>query len=127
MTKARIAIMVMLGVVVVAIGAAYLYNANLHRVHEENLAKAERFNQEFSQYLSLGAPWSAVDEYLRSHSVLEVLPQSRGDKTEYWITLTRERSVVFGCGEGSVGLVMLFGSDRRLEGVRVSSWSMDCL
>lgn len=127
MPKARVAILVVLGAVVVAIGAACLYNANLHRVHDENLAKAERFNQEFSRYFSRGAPWSAVDEYLRSHSVLDVLPQSRGDKTEYWITLTRERSVVFGCGEGSVGLVMLFGADHRLESVRVSSWSMDCL
>jgi hypothetical protein len=127
MTKTRLSTLVILAVVVAAIGAAWLYNTKLHRVHAENVANAERFNQEFGQHFSRGAPWAAVDEYLRSHSVLDVLPQSRGDKTEYWITLARERSVVFGCGEGSVGLVILFAADHRLESVRVSSWSMDCL
>jgi hypothetical protein len=116
-----------LAVVVVLAALAWLDSANRHRIHAENLKNAERFSQEFQSAFRSGATSTSVDEYLRARSVVDVLPQSRGDKTEYWVTLVRERSVVFGCGDGSVGLVLLFAADHSLESVRVSSWSMDCL
>jgi hypothetical protein len=126
MRQLAIGLALLAAIVVVIVVVDQIDMANRRRAHAENMKNVERFNEGFQQRFAQGAPSAAVDNYLRSKPV-SFFHQARGEKTEYWVTVVRERAIWRFCGMGSAGLVILFGADHRLESVRVSFWSMDCL
>ena len=106
------------------------------RIHAEHLAKAAEFKRQFDDQLPQGSPLAAVDDYLQDKPVtvvrsLDFLPQSGGGHRRVigrlMIETAKEKSLIFGCGSASVGVVAQFTNEERLEKSEVTSWSFDCM
>jgi hypothetical protein len=121
------------GLALVAI-AAVIVGCNgpaLRRIHADNMLKAERFEQDFKERFSERAKLSDIDAYLLTRLVK--VKRSIGDSSGrsfvqlLMIEVENERSLTWGCGRSSVGIIAGFTTDGRLLNTRVSSWSDECL
>jgi hypothetical protein len=111
---------------VAAIGLAVDHQL-VQRTHDRNMLTAEQFKREFDQQVPVGASLKAVEDYLSSKPV-RAQPDISSDNfvRELIIEVVSERSPIWGCGRGSVGIIAKF-TEERLQRTELADWSFDCL
>jgi hypothetical protein len=96
------------------------------RIHAEHMAKAQEFKATFDRDVKPGATFSQVLLYLKAHDLhldSDVPPfEGRGELT---VEMFTEKSPLWYCGTGSVGLLLRF-RENKLTQAEASSWSFDC-
>jgi hypothetical protein len=106
------------------------------RIHGENLQRAEAFRRGLDERFPTGTPLAAVDDYLRTQpvsvhrTIKPVTGTDSGQLTrvdELMIEVANEKSLTFGCGRHSVGVIAKFAPAQLLQSLEVSSWSFDCM
>ena len=113
-----------------------IYSINLQSLrhtHAMNMAQAEQFKRDFEGRFAAGATLSSVEDYLQtrrldfSHSMGWDESTKASYVRELMIVTARERSVEWGCGTVTVGVLAEFTPTQVLEKFRASWWSFDCL
>lgn len=103
------------------------------RIHAENMAKAEAFKAMLDRDVKPGASFEEVLRYIKArglHFGVAGLtsPQDDPPPEDFKILnieMFRGKSPRWYCGQGSVGLEVVF-TDKKLRGTSATSWSFDC-
>ena len=108
-------------------------SATTRRIHAENMAKAEAFKATLDRDVKPGASFSEVLLYIKAHGLhfgVAGLTSPQDDPppgafTILNIEMFRGKSPRWYCGQGSVGLEVVF-TDKKFTGTSATSWSFDC-
>jgi hypothetical protein len=132
LTRRSIAIAVAVLVAIIATWFA-LDTRMRHRVHAENMAKAEQIKLKIDEQFPEGSALSAVEDYLRTVPMEIERSTGYNDRTREQyvqalrIAVANERSIKWYCGTVKVGVIAQFTTSQTLAKTEVSWWSSDCL
>jgi len=94
------------------------------------MVQAEAFKREFDQHVDVGASRSAVDDYLSGKRIkVSRLNFMVGSPYGGQYQIETAEEYIPGwwyCGPGSVGVVVKFTADQRMDTAEVSYWSFNC-